>query len=161
MTNIDFHVPLVYKVVLFGLKLNIIATIFLVVEEGVQTFWLSSSHLRCPLNLLEIFSRKLFWGAIRPFLAAARCITDITDISITRPNRGYHTTHHPPSALNLKTIIQPRPLYSVIRIYIFFNLSNETVEKGWKGPLIQLTKISPFFNEPTLESWEECFAVLL
>ena len=38
MTNIEFHVPLVYKVVLFGLKLNIIATIFLVVTEGLQTF---------------------------------------------------------------------------------------------------------------------------
>ena len=94
MTNIEFLVPLVYKVMLFGLKLNIIATIFLVVEEGLQSFWLSS-HLRCPLNLLEIFSRKLFWGAMRPFLAAARCITDITDITLTRPNRGYHTT--PPS----------------------------------------------------------------
>ena len=38
MTNIEFQVPLVYKVMLFGLKLNIIATIFLVVEEGLQTF---------------------------------------------------------------------------------------------------------------------------
>ena len=38
MTNIEFQVPLVYKVMLFGLKLNIIATIFLVVEEGSQTF---------------------------------------------------------------------------------------------------------------------------
>ena len=94
MTNIEFQVPSVYKVMLFGLKLNIIATIFLVVEEGLQTFWLSS-HLRCPLNLLEIFSRKLFWGAMRPFLAAARCITDITDITLTRPTRGYDTT--PPS----------------------------------------------------------------
>ena len=38
MTNIEFQVPLVYKVMLFGLKLNIIATIFLVVEEGLQSF---------------------------------------------------------------------------------------------------------------------------
>ena len=38
MTNIEFHVLLVYKVVLFGLKLNIIATIFLVVEEELQIF---------------------------------------------------------------------------------------------------------------------------
>ena len=33
------------------------------------------NYLRCPLNLLDIFSRKLFCGAIRPFLEAAGLIT--------------------------------------------------------------------------------------
>lgn len=33
------------------------------------------SYLRCPLNLFDIFSRKLFCGAIRPFLEAAGLIT--------------------------------------------------------------------------------------
>lgn len=33
------------------------------------------SYLRCPLNLFDIFSRKLFCGAIRPFREAAGLIT--------------------------------------------------------------------------------------
>ena len=34
-------------------------------------------YLRCPLNRLEIFSRKLFWGAMRPFLVAPMLITEV------------------------------------------------------------------------------------
>ena len=45
-------------------------------DSDQSVIWLLH-YLRVPLNLFAILSRKLFWGAMRPFLAAVSGMTNM------------------------------------------------------------------------------------
>ena len=46
------------------------------------------SDLRLPLKRLAIFSKKLFWGAMSPFLSGARCTTAACFVVAAETARG-------------------------------------------------------------------------
>ena len=72
--NINYLIIYLYAFTLFFIitKMTVCS-----IWNWVHYFFVHSLHLRCPLNRLEIFSRKLFWGAMSPFLFATRLITEV------------------------------------------------------------------------------------